>query len=267
MATDHKYALITGSSRGIGRGIALKLAAAGARIAIHYYRNEAAAKETLAAVRGRGSDGFLVQADVCKPDDVLRMLGEVKARFGKLDVFVANARPEASEFFVPPMDITLGQWDAAMESQAKAFLIGAREAAGMMSDGGRILAITYAQGSRTGSVLPWVAMGCAKAAMESLVRYFAVALAPRGITVNAISPGWTEDSVLNSFPPEMQEMIRGWHARGWTPMRRLGTPEDIGDVAALLCSAQARWITGQVIWADGGASLVSPEVPTELQMG
>jgi enoyl-[acyl-carrier protein] reductase III len=195
------------------------------------------------------------------------MCSEVKAQFGKLDIFVANARPEASEFFVPPMDITPGQWDAAMESQAKAFLIGARECAAMMPDGGRILAITYAQGSRTGSVLPWVAMGCAKAALESLVRYFAVALAPRGITVNAISPGWTEDSVLNSFPSAMQEMIRNWHVRGWTPMRRLGTPDDIGDVAALFCSPQAGWITGQVIYADGGASLLNPEVPTEIQLG
>jgi enoyl-[acyl-carrier protein] reductase III len=262
-----KHVLVTGSSRGIGRGIALKLASEGAQIAIHYYRNEAAAKETLAAVRSRGSDGFLLQVDVRKPDDVACMFSEVKSRFGKLDVFVANARPEASEFFVPPMDITTGQWDAAMESQAKAFLIGAREAAKMMPDGGRILAITYAQGSRTGSMLPWVAMGCAKSAMETLVRYFAVALAPRGITVNAISPGWTEDSVLNSFPVEMQSAIRNWHERGWTPMRRLGTPEDIGDVAALLCSAKAHWITGQVIYADGGASLLNPEVPGELQLG
>jgi enoyl-[acyl-carrier protein] reductase III len=262
-----KHALITGSSRGIGRGIALKLASEGTQIAVHYFRNEAAANETLAAVRARGSDGFVIQADVRCPDQVSRMCGEAKAQFGKVDIFVANARPEASEFFVPPMDITTTQWDAAMESQAKAFLIGAREVAAMMPDGGRILAITYAQGSRTGSVLPWVAMGCAKAAMESLVRYFAVALAPRGITVNAISPGWTEDSVLNSFPAAMQEMIRNWHVRGWTPMRRLGTPEDIGDVAALFCSAQARWITGQVIYADGGASLLNPEVPTEIQLG
>jgi NAD(P)-dependent dehydrogenase (short-subunit alcohol dehydrogenase family) len=262
-----RHALITGSSRGIGRGIALKLAGEGTQIAIHYFRNETAANETLAAVRARGSDGFLVQADVRCPDQVSAMCAEVKARFGKVDIFVANARPEASEFFVPPMDITTTQWDAAMESQAKAFLIGAREAAAMMPDGGRILAITYAQGSRTGSVLPWVAMGCAKAAMESLVRYFAVALAPRGITVNAISPGWTEDSVLSSFPVAMQEMIRNWHVRGWTPMRRLGTPEDIGDVAALFCSEQARWITGQVIYADGGASLLNPEVPPEIQLG
>jgi NAD(P)-dependent dehydrogenase (short-subunit alcohol dehydrogenase family) len=261
-----KHALITGSSRGIGRGVALKLAAEGARVAVHYYTNQDAANETLAQIRSLGSDGFLLQADVCRLEDITRMFSEVRAQFGKLDFFVANARPEASEFFQGPMDITLAQWGAAFDSQTRAFLIGAREAAALMPAGGRILALTYAQGSRTGGLLPWVGMGSAKAALESMVRYFAVALAKRGITVNAISPGWTEDSVLNSLPAPVQELIRTWHQRGWTPMGRLGTPGDIGDVAAFFCSPQSRWITGQVVYADGGASLMNPEVPTEIQL-
>src|SRR5207237_142397 len=176
MTLKGKCALITGSSRGIGKGIALKLAEHGVKVAIHYYRNEAAANDTLANVQ-------------------------------------------------------------------------------------------QGTGSRTGSVLPWVGMGSAKAAMESLVRYFAVGLAKRGITVNAVSPGWTEDSVLNSLPPQAQDLIRNWHKRGWTPMGRLGTPADIGNVATLLCSEQADWITGQVIYADGGASLMNPEIPPEIQLG
>src|SRR5260370_23125394 len=267
MPLNRKHALITGGSRGIGRGIALKLAEQGVKIAVHYYRNESAANDTLAEIRKRGSDGFIVQADVCKMDEITRMLGEVKKQFGKLDILVSNARPEASEFFRPPMDITLQQWDAASDSQGKAFLVAVREAAALMPDGGRIIAITYAQGSRTGGVQPWVGMGSAKAALESLVRYFAVALAKRGITVNAISPGWTEDSVLNSFPDPVQDLIRNWHKRGWTPMGHLGTPKDIGIVVSLFCSEQAGWITGQVIYADGGASLMTPEVPTEIQIG
>jgi NAD(P)-dependent dehydrogenase (short-subunit alcohol dehydrogenase family) len=136
-----------------------------------------------------------------------------------------------------------------------------------MPEGGRIIAMTYAQGSRTGGLQPWVGMGSAKAAMESLVRYFAVALAKHGITVNAISPGWTENSVLNSLPDQVQDLLRSWHKRGWTPMGRLGTPEDIGNVVALLCSERASWITGQIIYADGGASLMTPEVPPEIQFG
>jgi enoyl-[acyl-carrier protein] reductase III len=267
MSLKGKLALITGASRGIGRGIALKLAEKGAKVGIHYYEKEAAAKETLAQVRERGSDGFVVQADVSRPEEVTRLLGQAKSEFGALDIFISNARPEVPRFFQPPMEITLEQWDTAFDSQAKAFLVGVREASRLMNDGGRVLGITYGAGSRSGSLQPWVGMGSAKAALESLVRYFAVALAQRGITVNAISPGWTEDSVLNTLPSAAQELIRSWHLRGWTPMRRLGTPADVGNVAALLCSEEAGWITGQVIFADGGASLMNPEIPPEIQLG
>jgi NAD(P)-dependent dehydrogenase (short-subunit alcohol dehydrogenase family) len=267
MSLNGKHALITGSSRGIGRGVALKLAASGVKVAIHYYQNEAAANDTLEQVRKRGSDGLVLQADVTRPEQITAMFRKVQAEFGQLDIFISNARPEAAAFFYPPMDITLEQWEAAFDSQAKAFLIGVREAASLMGQGGRILAITYAQGSRTGGLQPWVGMGSAKAALESLVRYFAVTLASRGITVNAISPGWTEDSVLNTLPQPAQDLIRNWHARGWTPMRRLGTPEDVGNVVTLFCSEEAGWITGQVIYADGGASLMNPEVPPEIQLG
>jgi len=244
---DATYALITGSSRGIGRGIALKLAEQRVKIAIHYYKNERAANDTLAEVRRRDSDGFIVQADVTRPEEIKQMFRKVHEQFRKLDVFVSNARPEIPAFFQGPTQITLEQWDAAFDSQAKAFLVGVREAIPLMGTGGRILALTYAEGSRTGGLQPWVGMGSAKAALESLVRYFAVALAKRGITVNAISPGW--------------------HVRGWTPMGRLGTPEDVGNVAALMCSEQAAWITGQIIYADGGASLMNPGVPPEIQLG
>ena len=266
MTLRGKCALITGGSRGIGRGIALKLAESGAKVAVHYYQNETAAKDTLAQVQKRDSTGFVVQGDVLQPKDISRIFDRVRSEFGKLDVFVSNARPEVPTFFQPPMDITLEQWDTAMDSQAKAFLLGVREAVRLMPEGGRVLAITYGTGSRTGSLQPWVGMASAKAAMESLVRYFGVGLAKRGITVNAISPGWTEDSVLNTLPAQAQDLIRNWHKRGWTPMGRLGTPADIGNVAALLCAEEAAWITGQTIYADGGASLLNAELPPEIQL-
>jgi enoyl-[acyl-carrier protein] reductase III len=165
------------------------------------------------------------------------------------------------------MDITLEQWDTAMNSQAKAFLVGVREAVPLMKEGGRIIAITYAPGGRTGSWQPWVAMGSAKVAMESLCRYFAVALATRGITVNSISPGWIEDSVLNTLPPQAQQMIHEWHTSGWTPMKHIGRPADIGNAVALLCSEEASWITGQLLTVDGGSSLMDPGLPLALQFG
>ncbi len=265
MTLKGKNALITGSSRGIGRGIALKLAEKGVNVAIHYYQNEAAAKDTLAKVRAHGSNGFIVQADVSRPEEIGRIFNRVKTEFRTLDIFVNNARTEVPTFYQPPLEITLEKWDTAVDSQAKAFLLGVRSASQLMNDGGRIIAITYAPGGRTGSWQPWVAMGAAKSALESLCRYFAVALARRGITVNAISPGWTEDSVLNSLPEAAQSVIRSWHQSGWTPMGRLGTPADIGNAVVLLCSEEAGWITGQVIAVDGGSSLMDAHLPLELQ--
>jgi enoyl-[acyl-carrier protein] reductase III len=265
MTISARHALITGSSRGIGRGIALKLAEQGVHIAINYVKDEASAKATLDQVRARGADGFIVQADVSQPQQIERMFRRVRDEFGSLDVFVANARTEVGTFYEPTMTIDLEKWDTAMNSQAKAFLVAVREAEKMMSDGGRVIAITYAPGGRYGSWQSWVGMGAAKSALEVLARYFAVALAPRGITVNTISPGWIEDSVLNTLPDPVVQMIRDHHKNGWTPMRRLGTPADIGNAVTLLCAKEAGWITGQLIAVDGGASLMDPGLPLAIQ--
>ena len=117
-------------------------------------------------------------------------------------------------------------------------------------------------------------MGAAKAALEALVRYFAVALGPRRITVNSVSPGGVlgapnavEGGVLRALPPEVQDAIQAWHEGGWTPMRRLATPEDIGNAVALLCTEEAGFITGQVLRVDGGASIMDPVFPLDIQQG
>src|SRR5882724_6055274 len=102
MSLNGKHALITGSSRGIGRGIALKLAASGVKVAVHYYQNEAAANDTLAQVRKLGADGFVVQADVLRPEQITQMFRKVQDEFGMLDIFVSNARPEVVAFFTRP---------------------------------------------------------------------------------------------------------------------------------------------------------------------
>jgi len=265
MLISARHALVTGGSRGIGRGIALKLAEHGVHVAINYLRDEASAKATLEQVRARGADGFTVQADVSQPAQVERLFARVRDEFGGLDIFVSNARTDVATFYEPAMSITLDKWDTAMDSQAKAFLVSVREAEKLMVSDGRIIAITYAPGGRYGSWQSWVGMGAAKSALEVLARYFAVALAPRGITVNTISPGWIEDSVLNTLPEPVVQMIRDHHQNGWTPMRRLGTPADIGNAVTLLCSKEAGWITGQLIAVDGGASLMDPALPLVIQ--
>jgi len=124
MSFSGKNALVTGSSRGIGRGIALKLAEMGANVGVHYYQNLDAAKTTLERIRALGSDGFVVQADVCQPDEVSRIFEQVRSEFASLDIFVSNARTEAPTFYEAPMGIALEKWDTAVDSQAKAFLVG-----------------------------------------------------------------------------------------------------------------------------------------------
>jgi NAD(P)-dependent dehydrogenase (short-subunit alcohol dehydrogenase family) len=260
-----KFALVTGSSRGIGRGIALKLAERGAAVAINYLNNETAARDTLAKVRAHGTEGFIVRADVSRPEELSNMAGQVREQFGALDIFVNNALGNLLGFFSPPMAVTIEQWDEAYQCQSRAFFVGVREVASLLRERGRIVAISYWPGSHLGGLLPYFAMGTNKAALEAMCRYFAVALAPRGITVNAVCAGITDDSIVNRLPKEAQEAILSWLRSGWTPMGRATVPADIGGAVAALCSEDAGWITGQTIVADGGASLMNPEFPLDFQ--
>jgi NAD(P)-dependent dehydrogenase (short-subunit alcohol dehydrogenase family) len=263
-----KTALVTGSSRGIGRGIAHKLADAGIeRIAVNYVDNETAANDTAAKLRGKGVDVLLIKADCTDVDQVSGMFDQVKSAFGGLDIFVHNARPNpgVEPWFASVMDMTPAGLDAAYKSQIYALVIGCQMCAGLMSHGGRIIGITHAAGGKSGSWQPWAAMGPAKAALEATIRYFAVALATRGITVNTISPGVIDDSVINSLPTEAYKAIKDWNKTGWTPMKRMGTPVDIGNTVNLLCAEEASFVTGQTLYVDGGASLMFSEMPLAIQ--
>lgn len=232
---------------------------------MNYVDNDAAANDTLRKLKDRGAEGVLIKGDIGKTEFVKAMFAQVKSHFGGLDIFVHNARNAVGQFYEPPMEASVDGLQAAYDSQVKCMLLGCQESAKLMRSGGRIIAITYAPGSRTGSWQPWVHMGAAKAALESTVRYFAVALARKGITVNAVSPGATDDSVLNGLPTEVFEAIRDWNVGGWTPMGRMGTPADVGDAVSLLCAPEASWITGQTLHADGGSSLMNSDFPLRIQ--
>jgi enoyl-[acyl-carrier protein] reductase III len=264
-----KSALITGSSRGIGRGIALKLAENGAaRICINYLSNEAEAKQTLSRVRELGADGFICKADVSDPAAIQSMFEQIKQNFGTLDVLVSNARIElGTGFYQSLLEIPLDKFQLVFDSQVRAFHVLVRHMVDILpqAGGGRVVAISYSPSGRTGSWQPWAAMGAAKAALDALARYYAVALAQRGVTVNIVSPGATDDSVLSGLPPEIFKMIKDWHESGWTPMRRMGTPADIGNAVAMLCTEKADFITGQTIHVDGGNSVMDPVFPLPIQ--
>ena len=136
LALTGKRALVTGSSRGIGRGIALRLAERGARVAINYLQDEAAAAQTLAGVRARGAQGLVVQADVTRPEAIAGMFAQVKEAFGGLDIFVSNALGDLLGFMAPPLDCTLDQWEAAHAAQARAFFVGRARRRGSWPTGG-----------------------------------------------------------------------------------------------------------------------------------
>jgi NAD(P)-dependent dehydrogenase (short-subunit alcohol dehydrogenase family) len=260
-----RFALITGASRGIGRGIALRLAERGAAIAVNYRANKEAADDTVERIRRLGGQAFAIQADVTRPDELGSLVQQAHAGFGALDIFVHNALGDLLSFMSPPSAVTLKQWDDASQCQSRAFLIAFQQIAPLLRERGRVLAISYWPGSHLGGFLPYFAMGANKAALETMCRYFAVTLAPRAITVNVICAGLTDDSILNQLPQPAQSAILDWLKSGWNPMRRATTPADIGGAVAALCAEDAGWITGQTIVADGGATLMSPEVPLAFQ--
>lgn len=260
-----KFALVTGGSRGIGRGIAVRLAERGAAVAVNFIRDEAAAQQTLRTIQEVGGTGFIVRADVSHPQDVAVMAGRVREEWGKLDIFVNNALGNLLGFLRPPHVLSLEQWDEAFACQSRAFFVLVRELSPLIQEHGRVVALSYWPGSHLGGFQPYFAMGTNKAALEAMCRYYAVTFARRGVTVNAVCAGLTDDSVLNQLPSDAEQAILGWMRSGWTPMGRPGTPADIGGAVAALCGADAAWITGQTIVADGGASLMSPEVPLAFQ--
>ncbi len=251
-----KCALVTGASRGLGRGIALALAEAGADVAVHYARRRTAAQEVVTQIENMGRHAMAVKANLAAPVPVDVMLNEVQNGFGRCDIFVANA---ATGGFRPTLETTDKYWDWTMDVNARSILhCVQRLAPAMIERGwGRVVAITSLGSTRA---IPFYgAVGLSKAVVEALTRYLAVELAPHGITVNAVSPGLAETDAIASMPIDGPAAME--HFRQRSPARRLVTPQDIGRVTAFLCSDAAEMIVGQTIMVDGGYSLLSDFFP------
>jgi NAD(P)-dependent dehydrogenase (short-subunit alcohol dehydrogenase family) len=269
MKIKFQTALVTGSSRGLGREIAVRLATEGVgKIAIHYRTGKSDAQATLSLVEAAGASGVLVHGDVADPAAAENIVTEAAQKLGGCDIFVQSVCPPLREIYehVMATELSLAKWQLAFDTQARAFFIGARTAAKFMRGGGRIIGLSYAQGGKTGGWQPWVGMGPAKAAMESIARYFAVALGRHGVTVNTVSPGMSDGGVMLQTPAEFQGAIKQWVESGWTPMGRRGSLRDIADVCVLLCSDEARFLTGHALSVDGGSSLMNADFPLALQL-
>ena len=237
--------LVTGGSRGIGKAIALRFAELGAaKVAIGYLRNDSAAEETAAELRKLGADPVLVRGNVSSE----RVAGEV-AQLGPLDVVVHNA---ATGVIRPALEVDQKHWDWTLTANAWALVMLAQAAAPAMEPGASIVGVSSLGSTRV--LENYILVGTSKAALESLVRYLAVELAPRGIRVNAISAGVVQTDALDHFP-NREQMLQT--ARTRTPAGRMVEPRDVADAVCFLCSPQAEMVRGHTLIVDGGYSLLA----------
>ncbi len=235
--------LVTGGSRGIGKAIALRFAEQGAaRVAIGYLRNDRSAEETADELRGAGAEPLLVRGNVASE----RVTNEV-AELGPFDVVVHNA---ATGVIRPALETEDKHWDWTMSANARSLLSLARATARGMQPGSSFVAISSLGSTRV--MEDYALVGTSKAALEALVRYLAVELAPRGIRVNAVSAGVVETEALDHFPNKERMLAEG---RERTPAGRLVEPRDVAEAVCFLCSPEAEMVRGHTLVVDGGYSL------------
>ncbi len=249
--------VVTGGSRGIGRGIALQLARDGTHCAITYRQNEAAAAHAVTAIEALGVRAIAERLDLAEPEQVGPAFERIAAEFGRVDVLVANA---AATAFRPALEQKPHNVRRTFAISVDAFVAMGQAAVPLMKGRpGRIVLISgidsfQAMGGHS-------VLGAAKAAAESLVRGLALELGPLGITVNAVTPGFVQtDSstyyVTQGLGLDYERATRRLLAA--TPVRRHGTPEDVASLVAYLASDAASFLTGQCIVIDGGLTITSP---------
>jgi len=246
--TANKVALVTGSSRGLGKALAIELAKNGYDVVVNYARSKTAALETVKEIEALGQKALLVRANVGDMEKLKAMFETIREEFGRLDVFVSNA---ASGVLRPVMELDESHWDWTMNINAKAMLFGAQEAAKLMDRGGKIVGV-----SSLGSIRyleNYTTVGVSKAAIESITRYLAVELAAKGIAVNTVSGGALDTDALKHFP-NRDELLDD--ARINTPAGRMVEIEDMVKTAMFLISDDSDMIRGQTIIVDGGRSIV-----------
>jgi len=242
-----KKALVTGGSRGIGKGICLALAKQGAEVAVNYRSNQAEAEAVVSEIKAMGRQAFALQADVSLAESVAKMFVEIKNRWGKLDILVNNA---GIVKFANFEEVTEEDWDQILAVNLKGQFLCAKEALKLMGPGGKIINIASIASGGVGIGFRQVAHYTAsKGGVVALTENMALELAPKGINVNAIAPGVIETDMTKDLMAD-EKSKAGLLAR--IPKGRFGKPEDIGAAAAFLASDEADYITGVVLYVDGG---------------
>jgi enoyl-[acyl-carrier protein] reductase III len=245
MTLEDGSVLVTGGTRGIGKAIALRLASEGvSRIALGYLRNDKAAEAAADEIRAAGVEPILVRGNVASE--------KVVAEFASHGPYAAVVHNAATGVIKPALETEDKHWDWTLNANARALLSLARACAPEMQSGSSIIAVSSLGAQRV--LENYVLVGTSKAALESVVRYLAVELSPRGIRVNAVSAGVVETEALDHFP-NREEMLRAGKTR--TPAGRLVEPEDVAGAVAFLCSPDADMLRGHTLIMDGGYSLLA----------
>lgn len=236
-------AVVTGGAKSIGRAISERLARQGARVVINYRSSAEEAADTVAAIEDRGGTAVAVQADLTRVEEVRRLF-DAAAREGTIGIVVANAGVPAR---AAVLDVTEHEFDAVFAVNTRSVFFVLQEAARRVRDGGRIINISSSQ---TVHPAPGFAVyGGSKAAAKTFVEVLAQELGPRGTTVNSVVAGPIDAGFLASADQDYKDGMAEAAA-----LRRLGTPDDIADVVAFLASTDSRYLTGQHLVADGGAT-------------
>lgn len=239
-----KCALVTGASKGVGRGIALELARQGADVAVNYNSDTAGAEATAAEIRALGRRAPVVQADVSNSAQVDAMFERVLGEFGRLDILVNNA---GIQTWKPLLELTEEEWDRVLDVNLKGCFLCTQRAARRMKEAGGGVIINIGSGCNKWPFPNLVNYTASKGGIEQFTKVAAVELGPYRIRVNCVAPGAIEI--------ERTRQEAGDYAGTWsrlTPLRRIGLPSDVGAAVAFLCEDRAEFITGQTVWVDGG---------------
>ncbi len=244
MSLQGKTALVTGASKGVGKGIALQLAAAGARVAVNYHSDAEGAAATVAEITSKGGDAFAIQASVASSADVQRMFADVASRFGRLDIHVNNAGVQTWKTL---LELTEQDWDFVLDTNLKGCFLCTQQAALLMKDSGGGSIVNIGSGCNKVPFPNLVNYTASKGGIEMFTKVAAVELGQYKIRVNCVAPGAIEI--------ERTKHEAGDYAGTWaplTPMGRVGHPDDIGRTVVFLAGDESEFVSGQTIWVDGG---------------